>query len=116
MDNPYFNILGHATGRLINHRPPYELDIARILQAAKERNCFIEVNAQPARLDINDIYCKMAKSLGVKTVISSDAHTTRGFDFMILGINQARRGWLESVDVINTYSIAALRKILKRSR
>jgi DNA polymerase (family 10) len=114
MDNPYFNILGHATGRLIKHRPPYEVDIPRILQAAKDRNCFIEVNAQPARLDINDIYCKIAKEMGVKVAISSDAHTTKGFSFMILGINQARRGWLEASDVINTYPLAHLKKLLKR--
>lgn len=114
MDNPYFNILGHATGRLIKHRPPYEVDILRILQAAKERNCFIEVNAQPARLDINDIYCQAAKEIGVKVAISSDAHTTKGFSFMILGVNQARRGWLEAADVINTYPWPHLKKLLKR--
>jgi DNA polymerase (family 10) len=114
MDNPYLNILGHATGRLINHRAPYAIDIEKVLYAAKERNCHIEVNSQPARLDINDSYCKLAKELGVKVSIASDAHTTRGFDFMILGVNQARRGWLEPSDVINTYSLAKLRKILKR--
>lgn len=114
MDNPYFNILGHATGRLLKHRPAYDIDVPRILQAAKDRNCFIEVNAQPARLDINDIYCKLAKDLGVKIAISSDAHTTRGFSFMILGINQARRGWIEAADVINTYPWPQLKKMLKR--
>lgn len=114
MDNPYFNILGHATGRLIKHRTPYEIDIERILIAAKERNCFIEVNAQPARLDINDLYCQKAKEIGVKMAISSDAHTTNGFNFMILGVNQARRGWLEAKDVINTYDLVQLRKIIKR--
>jgi DNA polymerase (family 10) len=114
MDNPYFNILGHATGRLINHRPPYRIDLDRIFLAAKERNCFIEVNAQPARLDINDLYCKKAKEMGIKVAISSDAHTTNGFNFMILGVNQARRGWLSASDVINTYHLADLRKLLKK--
>lgn len=114
MDNPYFNILGHATGRLINSRIPYEIDMDKVLNAAKERNCIIEVNAQPARLDINDIYCKMAKEKGVKIAISSDAHTLLGFNYMILGVNQARRGWMEAKDIINTYSLKNLRKIIKR--
>jgi DNA polymerase (family 10) len=115
MDNPYFNILGHATGRLLFGRPPYPINIDKIIEAAKARHCFLEVNAQPARLDINDIYCRKAKQMGVKVAISSDAHTTRGFTFMSLGINQARRGWLEAKDVINTYSLHQLKKVLKRS-
>jgi DNA polymerase (family 10) len=114
MDNPYFNILGHASGRLLFHRPSYALDFSRILIAAKERRCCLELNAQPARLDINELYCKKAKEIGVKVAISSDAHTTKGFSFMQLGINQARRGWLEANDVINTYKLPALKKWLKR--
>lgn len=114
MDNPYFNILGHATGRLIKSRPPYAIDIDRIFQHAKERNCFIELNAQPYRMDINDLYCKKAKEMGVKIAISTDAHTTRGFSFMQLGIYQARRGWLEKDDVINTRSWPELKKLLAK--
>jgi DNA polymerase (family 10) len=114
MDNPYFNILGHATGRLIKSRPPYSINLDRILQAAKERNCFIELNAQPYRLDIKDVYCKRAKEMGVKIAISSDAHTSRGFNFMQLGIYQARRGWLEKDDVINTRSWPELQRLLKK--
>jgi len=112
MDNPYFNILGHATGRLLQHRKPYEIDIEKILIAARDRHCFIEINSQPARLDINDIYCKRAREIGVKLSISSDAHTIHGFSFMQLGVNQARRGWLEAKDVINTYSLHKLKKLL----
>lgn len=114
MENPYFNILGHATGRLIKSRPPYAIDLARILQKAKERNCFIELNAQPYRLDINDFYCKKAKEMGIKVAISSDAHTIRGFNFMQLGIYQARRGWLEKSDVINTRNWPDLKKLLTK--
>jgi len=66
-------------------------------------------------LDINDLYCKRAKEIGVKVAIFSDAHTTKGFHFMILGVNQARRGWLEEKDVINTYPLEKLKKILKRN-
>ncbi|MBV9575957.1 MAG: PHP domain-containing protein, partial [Gammaproteobacteria bacterium] len=90
MDNPYFNILGHMTGRLLTSRPPYFLDVEKIFSAAKERGCFIELNCQPARLDINDIYCKRAKEVGVKIAISSDAHSVRELSFMEYGINQAR--------------------------
>lgn len=114
MDNPYFNILGHATGRLIRARPAYAVSIERILTAAKERGCFIELNSQPYRLDINDIYCQLAKTIGVKIAISSDAHSIRELDFMKLGINQARRGWLEKKEVINTYSWNELKRLLKR--
>lgn len=114
MDNPYFNILGHATGRLINKREPYEIDLERILQAARDRNCFIEMNAQPSRLDIKDDYCFRAKSLGVKIAISSDAHSTREFNYMKLGVAYARRGWLQASDVINTLHWQDLKKLLRR--
>ncbi len=114
MDNPYFTILGHATGRLLNYREPYPINVERILHAAKERHCFIELNAQPARLDMNDHYCRMAKLLGVKIAISSDAHSSRELNFMQLGIYQARRGWLEAKDVINTRSLKDFKKLIKR--
>ena len=114
MDNPYFTILGHATGRLLNFREPYQINIERILNAAKERHCFIELNAQPARLDIHDNYCLLAKQLGVKLAISSDAHSSRELNFMQLGIYQARRGWLEAQDVINTRSLKDFIQLIKR--
>ncbi|KTD18311.1 DNA polymerase/3'-5' exonuclease PolX [Legionella jordanis] len=115
MDNPYFNILGHATGRLIKSRPPYSIDFERIFCAAKENGCFIELNAQPYRLDINDVYCKLAKIRGVKIAISSDAHSTHELNFMQMGIFQGRRGWLEAHDVINSYRWPDLQKLLKRN-
>lgn len=114
MDNPYFNILGHATGRLINHRDPYQIDIEKVIFAAKERNCVLEINSQPARLDINDIYARQAKSMGVKFSISSDAHNMKQFDFVRLGIHQARRAGLEKQDVINTRNVQELKKIILR--
>ena len=114
MDNPYFNILGHATGRLINHREPYEIDIEQIIDAAKERNCILEINSQPARLDIHEVYAKMAKDKGVLMAISSDAHNIRQLDLVRLGINQARRAWLEAKDVINTRPLKELKKIVRR--
>jgi DNA polymerase (family X) len=114
MDNPYFNILAHPTGRLINERAPYEVDLEKVVEKAKEAGCFLEVNAHPDRLDLSDRYCRMAKEAGVKLVISTDAHSTADLTFMRFGVDQARRGWLEPDDVINTRSLKDLRKLLKR--
>ena len=116
MDNPYFNILGHATGRILQHRRPYALDIEEILQAAQDRHCVIELNAQPSRLDIKDIYCHLAKLMGVKIAISSDAHSTSEFANMQYGVMQGRRGWLEKSDVINTFPLSQMLMMLKRHR
>jgi DNA polymerase (family 10) len=114
MDNPHFNILAHPSGRLINERAPYEVDIERIIHAAKERGCFLELNAQPTRLDLTDTDCKLAKDVGVKIAISTDAHHTTDLAHMRFGIGQARRGWLEPGDVINTYPLAKLKRLLSR--
>jgi DNA polymerase (family 10) len=114
MDNPYFSIFSHPTGRLINERRPYELDMEKVMQAAKERGCFMELNAHPDRLDLNDMDCKMAKDIGVKIAISTDAHSTNDLDFMRFGIGQARRGWLEPEDVLNARNWSNLKKLLKR--
>jgi DNA polymerase (family X) len=114
MDNPYFTVLGHPTGRLIQERAPYDVDMERLLQAARQRGCFLELNAQPARLDPPAMYCKMAKEMGVKMAIASDAHSVNDLDLMRFGIGQARRGWLEADDVINTRNWNTLQKLLTR--
>ncbi len=94
MDNPYFNILAHPTGRLIGERDPYDVDVERIVEATKERGCYLELNASPHRLDLNDIYCKMTREMGVKIAISTDAHRTSELDFMRFGVWQAGgAGW-----------------------
>jgi len=115
MDNPYFTILAHPTGRLINERQPYAIDLDRIMAGAKERGCVLELNAHPDRLDLNDEACRLAKEHGVKIAISTDAHGSRDLDFMRFGIDQARRGWLTANDVVNTRNLAELRALLKRS-
>jgi DNA polymerase (family 10) len=114
MDNPYFHVLAHPTGRLIQQREPYEVDIEKILEGAQERGCFVELNAHPDRLDLTDRYCKMAKDLGVKMAVSTDAHSTTDLDFMRFGVYQARRGWLEKKDIINTRKWTDLKQLLKR--
>ena len=115
MDNPCFNILAHPGGRLINSRESCDIDMERLMQAAKERGCILELNAQPKRLDLDDSRCKLAKDIGVRLAISTDAHSTGNLDYMRFGIDQARRGWLEAGDVINTRSLSQLRKLLRRN-
>ncbi|MGE5156656.1 MAG: DNA polymerase III, partial [Gemmatimonas sp.] len=85
-----------------------------IIAAARERGCHLELNADPDRLDLNDIQVHAAKSAGVKLAISTDAHSVAGFANIRFGIDQARRGWLEASDVINTQPLARLKKLLKR--
>ncbi len=114
MDNPYFNILAHPTGRLINQRPGYELDMERVMEAALERGCYLELNAQPDRLDLDDVRCRMAKDMGLKLAISTDAHSKSNLEYMRFGVDQGRRGWLEPEDVLNTRPWRALKKLLAR--
>lgn len=112
MDNPYFNILGHPTGRLIFKRSPYEFDLEKIVKAAVERGKFFEINGQPYRLDLNAENCQMAQDLGAKFAISSDAHSTTELSFLNYGTDQARRGWVEKNNVINTLTCKELKKLL----
>lgn len=114
MDNPYFNILAHPTGRLINQRESYQLEFEKIMLNAKERNCILELNAQPERMDLNDTNCRIAKELQVKIAVSTDAHSQSQMDYMQFGVYQARRGWLEAKNVINTHSLVELKKLFKR--
>ncbi len=114
MDHPSFHILGHPTGRLINEREAYEIDMERIMDAALERGCYMELNAQPDRLDLNDAHCKLAREKGLKVAISVDAHATTDLEFLRFGIDQARRGWLEADDVLNTRKWGDLKRLLKR--
>lgn len=114
MDNRHFNILAHPTGRLIDQREPYPLDMERLMEAALERGCFLELNAQPDRLDLNDVHCKLAKELGLRVSIATGAHAPAQLDYMRIGVGQGRRGWLEPEDVLNTRGWRDLRKCLDR--
>lgn len=115
MDNPYFNILAHPTGRLIGEREACDIDMELLFKEAKARGCFLEINAQPKRLDLNDVHAKYAKEAGVKFAISTDAHNIATLEYMRYGIFQARRGWIEKKDVINTLSLDKLKKTLRRT-
>jgi DNA polymerase (family 10) len=114
MDNRHMSILAHPTGRLIGQREPYEVDMERIIAAAHERGCHLELNAEPDRLDLTDIHAQAAKSMGIKIAISTDAHSIAALGCMRFGVDQARRGWLEAADVVNTRPLHEVRKLLKR--
>jgi DNA polymerase (family 10) len=114
LDHPHCTILAHPTGRMIGSRKAVDLDLDRILRAAKARGAVMEVNSQPVRLDLSDADCRRAKALGVKLAISSDAHGPRDFGLLARGVAQARRGWLGAADVINTLPLGKLRAFLRR--
>ena len=114
MHNRHVSIIAHPTGRLIGEREPYDIDMERIIAAARELGCYLEINAQPDRLDLNDVYVHAAKQAGVTLAISTDAHSVDAYECMRFGLDQARRGWLTADDVINTRSLADLRRLLKR--
>ncbi|HEV8001261.1 MAG TPA: PHP domain-containing protein [Planctomycetaceae bacterium] len=114
MDNRDFNLLGHATGRLLLKRPGYDLDIERLIEHAKQVGCFFEINSNPNRLDLSDVHARLAKERGVKIAINTDAHSITELDFMASGVYQARRAWLEAEDVLNVASLPRLRKLLAR--
>ena len=114
MESPYFTILAHPSGRLIESREPYDVDMLKIVRKAKARGIALELNAHPERLDLTDTHCRMAKEEGVLVAISSDAHTTLDLENLRFGVGQARRGWLEKTDVLNTRSLSELRKLIAR--
>lgn len=114
MKKPFVSIIAHPTGRLIGERDSYDIDINEVLKIAKETGTIIEINAYPLRLDLNDVYARMAKEMGIPLVISTDAHLLSHFEYMNYGVSIARRGWLEKEDILNTLSYNALIKALKK--
>jgi len=112
MDRPHFTLLAHPSGRLIDARDPYDVDMLAIVRKARARGVFLELNAHPERLDLTDVHCRMARDEGVLVAINSDAHSANDFDNLSYGIGQARRGWMEKKDVLNARPLAALRKLL----
>ena len=114
MDNRHCNIIAHPSGRLIGERDAYEVDLERLIAAAKARGCFLELNGHPSRLDLDDVHCRAAKAQGLKTPIGTDAHSTVGLGAMRFGVDQARRGWLEPDDVLNTRPWPQLKRLLAR--
>lgn len=115
LENPYLTILAHPTGRLISSRAGYEVDLDRVMSKAEEEKKILEINAYYDRLDLNDLNAKEANKRGIKLCISTDAHNFDMFKWMDLGVGIARRAWISSDSVINTYPLKDLLKILKRN-
>jgi DNA polymerase (family 10) len=104
--HPAVDVLAHPTGRLIGRREPFDFDLDAVLRACAEHRVAVELNAQPDRLDLKDTHLMRAKELGVKVVVSTDAHSPAGLDAMRWGVEQARRAWLGPADVLNTLPLA----------
>jgi DNA polymerase (family 10) len=113
IENPNVDIIFHPTGRKIKQRGEINLDMDAVIAAAKRTGTALEVNASPDRLDLRDEYIRKAVKAGVKLVINSDAHSKSAFDWLELGIAQARRGWAAKSDVLNTRSVDELLKWLR---
>ena len=114
MDNRYFNILGHATGRLLLKRPGYEIDIERVIAHAKQNGCFFELNSSPDRLDVSADNARLIRDAGVLIAISTDSHSTGELATMRFGLEQARRAGLDKAAVLNSRSLAELLKLFAR--
>jgi len=112
MENENVHFLTHPTCRLLGRREPFELDMDKVFDTARETNTYLEINSFPDRLDLNDIYAKQAKERGIKFVINTDAHNLNHLSFIRYGIATARRGWLEKKDILNTYTLKELEKHL----
>ncbi len=116
MDRPHFTILAHPSGRLLPTRESYHVEMPRLIRHAKDRGCFLELNAHPERLDLIDASCRMAKDEGVPVSINSDAHSVMDLSNLRFAVGQARRGWLgKKDDVLNTRPLRALRPLLTRT-
>jgi DNA polymerase (family 10) len=115
LENPHLTILAHPTGRLISSRTGYEVDLDRVMSKAKEEKKILEINSYHDRLDLNEFNAKEANKRGIKFCISTDAHNFDMFKWMDLGVGIARRAWINSNSVINTYALNNLLKILKRN-
>lgn len=110
IENPFVNIIGHPTGRMLGHRPGYPLNLEEVIAAAAENGTVLEINGSPSRLDLDPQYVRMAKDAGVLLAVNTDAHAIRQLTHRHSGLNVARRGWLTKTDVINTYTLEELRE------
>jgi DNA polymerase (family 10) len=114
LDNPYVSILAHPSGRLIDEREPCEIDMQAVIRRAKARGVALELNAHPDRLDLDDTAARMAKEEGALVAINSDAHSVHDFENLAFGVGQARRGWLEAGDVLNSRPLAEVLELVGR--
>ena len=116
LENPYVNIIGHPTARMIGHRPPLDYDLDEVFRAAARTGTALEVNAFPDRLDLRDEHILWARRHGVKFAVDTDSHSTVHLAFMRFGVGTAQRGWLTKADVINAWPLSKLRPFLEKKR
>ncbi len=114
MDNRYFNILGHATGRLLLKRPGYEIDVERVIDKARQNGCFFEINSSPDRLDLSAENAGKAAAAGVMIAVSTDSHSTGELDLVRYGLDQARRAGLRKADILNSLPWSKLQPLFRR--
>jgi DNA polymerase (family 10) len=116
LENPLVHILGHPSGRLLGARDPYEVEIEEVMGAAKQYGKALEINAYFERLDLDDIHCRKAKEMGILLAIGTDSHHLDQMWMISLGVTVARRGWLETKDVLNTLSLKEILKWCHKAR
>jgi len=114
MDNRYFTILGHATGRLLLKRPGYEIDIERVIEHARANRCFFELNSSPDRLDLSAEHARLAREAGLRIAVTTDAHSTRELGYLRYGVDQARRAGLEKQSALNSLAWPELLAVVRR--
>jgi DNA polymerase (family 10) len=112
MDNPHVDMIGHLTARKINIRPPADVQFERVVEKALETGTFLEINAQPNRLDLRDTHARMAGEAGVKIAVNTDAHQLSALQHIEMGVAQARRAWLTKQRVLNTRTWPQITKLL----
>jgi DNA polymerase (family 10) len=116
INNPYVRTIGHPTGRILNRREPYEVDVSRLIREAAATNTALELNAYVDRLDLSVPYVREAVGAGVRITIDTDAHDERALGYMKYGVSQARRAWVEKGSVINCFPLAEFEKYLKNGK
>ncbi len=112
MENPHVDIIAHPTGRLIGRREGYDVDIKLLIELAKQTNTALELNANPARLDLSAKHIRMAHEAGVKIAINTDAHNKENLEYMKVGLASGRKGWLSASSVLNVWPLEKLREFL----
>jgi DNA polymerase (family 10) len=116
MQNKYFQVLGHPSGRMLLTREPYQVNLNQLIEAAAEHQVAMEINANPQRLDLDWRYCHQAKKLGVKFVIGLDAHRLGMIEVLRYGVGIARKGWLTKDDILNTLALEDFQRSIRRSK
>jgi DNA polymerase (family 10) len=115
IENPHVDCIGHLTGRLINRREPYDINVGDVVEAAAANKTFLEINGNPNRRDLSETHARLAADAGVQIVVNTDAHGTDTLSNMRYGLATARRGWLTKAEVANTRTWKQLLKLRGRS-